>query len=61
MSLRVELDAVDQRRLEAVDEIDHALVLVFVVHADGREVGRELVAQDALHEVEVAVERWPAP
>src|SRR5215471_11985163 len=52
---RVELDAVDQLGREAVDEIDYALVLEFTVHADGGEIGRELVAQDPLHQVEVAV------
>src|SRR5262245_60759395 len=53
--LGVELDAVDQLGREAVDEIDYALVLEFAVHADGGEIGRELVTQDSLHEVEVAV------
>src|SRR5215468_1339228 len=53
--LGVELDAVDQLGREAVDEIDYALVLEFAVHADGGEIGRELVAQDSLHQVEVAV------
>src|SRR5262245_44745554 len=51
----VELDAVNQLGREAVDEIDYALVLEFAVHADGREIGRELVAQDPLHQVKVAV------
>src|SRR5262245_4105439 len=51
----VELDAVDQLGREAVDEIDYALVLEFTVHPDGGEIGRELVAQDPLHQVEVAV------
>src|SRR5262245_56190726 len=53
--LGVELNAVDQLGREAVDEIDYALVLEFTVHADGGEIGRELVAQDPLHQVEVAV------
>src|SRR5262249_629718 len=53
--LGVELDAVDQLGREAVDEIDYALVLEFTVHADGGEIGRELVAKDPLHQVEVAV------
>jgi hypothetical protein len=52
----VELDAVDHLRREAVDEIHHALVFLFVVHADGAEIARKLVAQDALHQVQVAVD-----
>src|SRR5262245_25783540 len=53
--LGVEFDAVDQFGRETVDEINYALVLEFVVYADGAEIGRELVAQNALHEVQVAV------
>src|SRR5262249_41042873 len=53
--LGVELDAVDQLGREAGDEIYYALVLEFVVDADGGEIGRELVAQDSLHQVQVAV------
>src|SRR5215813_6220884 len=41
--LGVELDSVDQLGREAVDEIDYALVLEFAVHADGGEIGRELI------------------
>ena len=53
----VELDAADQRRLEAVGEAHHALVLVFGVHPDLREVGVDLVAQHALHQVEVVIDQ----
>src|SRR5262245_27593205 len=51
----VELDPVDQFGRETVDEIDYAFILEFVVYADGAEIGRELIAQDALHQVEIAV------
>src|SRR5215207_1010159 len=52
---RVELDAVDEPGLDAVDELDDLQVLLLRVHADGREVVGELVAQQPLHEVEVLV------
>ncbi len=53
----VELDAAHQRRLEAVGEAHHALVLVFGVDPDLREVGVDLVAQHALHQVEVVIDQ----
>src|SRR5271165_406353 len=52
---RVELDTADQRRLEALREAHDALVLLFGVHPDLREVGVHLVAQYALHQIEVVV------
>src|SRR5918998_940634 len=42
-------------RPDAVDELDDVEIFLLAVHADGREVVGELVAQEALHEVEVAV------
>ena len=54
--LGVELDAADQRGLEAVGEAQDALVLVFGVDPDGGEVGRDLVAQHALDQVEVVID-----
>ncbi len=53
----VELDLADQRGLAAVHEIQHALVVDFAVHAHALEIRRQQVAQQALHEVEIAVEQ----
>src|SRR5437588_446904 len=53
---RVELDAVDEAGLDAVDELDDFKVLLLAVNAYGREVVGELVAQEALHQVEVFVD-----
>src|SRR5579885_3105199 len=52
---RVQLDAVDQPRLDAVDELDDFEILLLAVTADGGEDVGELVAQQTLHEVEVFV------
>ncbi len=54
--LGVELDAADERRLEALQEAQDALVLGLGVDPDGGEVVGDLVAQDALDEVEVVVD-----
>src|SRR5665213_618657 len=55
--LEVELDAADERGLEALQEAQHALVLLLSVHPDGGEVVRHLVAQDALHQIEVVIDQ----
>ena len=55
--LGVELDAADQRGLEAVEEAHNALVLGLGVDPDGGEVVGDLVAQDALDEVEVVIDQ----
>src|SRR5205085_47985 len=52
---RVQLDAIDEARLNAVYELDDLLILLFVVHADRCEVVRELIAQETLYKIEVFV------
>ena len=52
---RVELDAAHQRWLEPLREANDALVFLLGVHPDLREVGIHLVAQHALHQVEVVI------
>ena len=54
--LGVELDAADERGLEAIQEADDALVLGFGVDPDGGEVVADLIAQDALDQVEIVVD-----
>src|SRR5205085_11309862 len=49
----VELDAVDEPRLYAMDELDDARVFNFIIDANHRKFFGNLVAQDALHQVEV--------
>src|SRR5205814_2062918 len=49
----VELDAPHELWREAVDEINDALILEFIIHADRGEIGRKLIAQDALHQIKV--------
>src|SRR6185437_309042 len=53
----VKADARGQGRHEIVHELDDALVLLVGVHVDLVEVGRELVAQGALDQVEVVVQQ----
>mgnify|MGYP003334277613 CR=1 FL=1 len=53
--LRVELDAIVQLRREPIDEIDDPLILEFIVDPDRREIGRQLIAQDALNQIQVAL------
>ena len=55
--LGVELDAADQLGLEAADEFDHLAELLFVVDPDGGVVVADVVAQDALDQVEVAMQQ----
>src|SRR6266567_9022357 len=54
--LGVELDAADERGLEALQETQDALVVGFGVDPDGGEVVGDLVAEDALDEVEVVID-----
>ncbi len=54
--LGVELDAADERWLEALQESQDALVVGLGVDPDGGEVVGDLVAEDALDEVEVVVD-----
>ena len=55
--LGVELDAVDELGLEAADEFDDLAVFLFVVDPDGGEIVADVIAQDALDEIEVAMEK----
>ena len=55
--LGVELDAVDQLGLEAADEFDDLAELLFVVDPDGGVVVAQVIAQDALDQVEVAMQQ----
>ena len=55
--LGIELDAPDERRLEALQEPQDALVLGLRVNPDRREIVRHLVAQDALNQVEVVIDQ----
>ena len=54
---RVELDAAHQRGLETIGEAENALVFLLGVDPDGGEVGRDLVAQDTLDDVQVVVDQ----
>ena len=49
--LGIELDAADERRLEALQEAQHALVLGLGINPDSGEGISDLVAQDALDEI----------
>src|SRR6185295_1844778 len=53
----VELYSAHQCGLKAVGEAQNALVLLFVVHPDGREVGCDLVAQDAFDHVQIVIDQ----
>ena len=55
--LGVELDLVDEFGLEAADELDDLAVLLFVVDPDAGEIVADVIAEDALDEVEVAMEK----
>ncbi len=52
----VELDAANERGLEALEEAENALVVSLGVDPDGGEVVGDLVAEDALDEIEVVVD-----
>ena len=53
----VELYSPHQCGLKAVGEAQNSLVLLFVVHPDGREVGCDLVAQDAFDHVQIVIDQ----
>ena len=55
--LGVELHALDQSRLEAIEEAQNALVFWFCVNPDHGEVGRNLIAQHALDHVEIVIDQ----
>ncbi len=54
---RVEFDARDQARLEALHESKNAFVQIFVVYPNVFELFGELVAQRALHDVEIVMQQ----
>ena len=55
--LGVELDAVDELGLEAADELDDLAEFLFVVDPDGGEIVADVIAQDALDEIQIAMEQ----
>src|SRR5208283_3996527 len=55
--LGIELDLAHELRLEAADELHYLAVLFFVVNPDAREIVADVVAQDAFHQVQVAVQQ----
>ena len=55
--LGVELDAADQLGLEAADEFDDLAVFLFAVNPDGGEIIADVIAQDAFHEIQIAMEQ----
>ena len=54
---RVHLHLADQRGLESLDEAQDALVGFFVIDPDGLEAVGQLIAQDALHDVEIVMQQ----
>jgi len=55
--LGVELDLGDEFWLEAADEFHHLAVFLFVVNPNAREIVADVVAQDTLDQVQVAVQQ----
>jgi len=55
--LGVELDLVDELGLEAADELDDLAVLFLVVDPDSGEIVADVIAEDALDEIKVAMEQ----
>src|SRR5216684_3639352 len=55
--LAVQFDAIDELGLEAADEFDDLAVFLFAVDPDGREIVADVIAKDALDEIQVAVEK----
>ena len=55
--LGVELHAADQLRLKAAHEVDDLGEFLFGVHPDGAEVRRDVIAQNALDEIQIAMEQ----
>ena len=58
--LGIELHALDQRGLKAVDETQNAFVLRLAIHPDVGEAFGNLVAQDALDQIEVVINQSAA-
>src|SRR5579871_3822742 len=55
--LGVKLHAANQRRLEALQEAQHALILALAVDPDRREVIRNLIAKDTLDKIEIVIDQ----
>src|SRR5260370_858926 len=55
--LGVELDLVDELRLEAADELDDLAVLLLIVNPNAGEIVADVIAEDALDKIEVPVEQ----
>ncbi len=54
--LGVKLHAAHQRRLETAHEIDNLGVLLLRIHPNRRVVGADVIAQHALHQIQIAVQ-----
>src|SRR4029077_6092810 len=55
----VELHAPNQRRLEAANKAQHALILLLCVCPDGGKASADLVAQYALDQIQIVIDkRW---
>src|SRR6267378_3733865 len=55
--LAVQLDAIDELGLEAADEFDDLPVFLFAIDPDGGEIVADVIAKDALDEIQVAVQK----
>src|SRR5271157_685988 len=53
----VELNATDKLRLEAADKLDDFAVFLFVVDPDRGEIVADVIAKNAFHQVQVAVQQ----
>ena len=53
--LQMQFHAVDQGRLELVHEVENGGELRFVIQADGPVIGRKLIAQKPLYQIQVAM------
>ena len=54
--LQMQLDAVHKRRLELVDEIEDRREFGFIIQANGSVIRRQLVPQQTLHQVQIAMD-----
>src|SRR5260370_15358935 len=55
--LGVQLDAVDEARLEAADEFDDLAELLLGVNPDSGEIVADVIAQNAFDEIQIAVQQ----
>src|SRR5271156_5293142 len=55
--LGVQLHAAHQLRLEAAHEIHHLGVLLFSIHPDRAEIRRDVIAQNAFHQIQIAMQQ----